>query len=94
MGGLEEVSGPVGRDCVGALQFLPDGADPGPAGGIEGRPLGDKEIADILGDLKRTPLGVDESEEFRISLAGAKRYCCIGRISGRCPMAARRRRTS
>jgi serine/threonine-protein kinase HipA len=62
----------VGRDCVGALQFLPDGVDPGPAGGIEGRPLEDKEIAGILGDLKRTPLGVDESEEFRISLAGAQ----------------------
>ena len=62
----------VGRDCVGALQFLPDGADPGPVGGIEGRPLKDKEIASILGDLKRTPLGVDESGEFRISLAGAQ----------------------
>jgi serine/threonine-protein kinase HipA len=62
----------VGRDCVGALQFLPDGADPGPAGGIEGRELGDEEIAGILGDLKRTPLGVDESGEFRISLAGAQ----------------------
>lgn len=62
----------VGRDCVGALQFLPDGADPGPAGGIAGRPLGDEEIAAILGDLKRTPLGVDESGEFRISLTGAQ----------------------
>jgi serine/threonine-protein kinase HipA len=62
----------VGRDCVGALQFLPDGADPGPAGGIEGRPLEDKAIANLLGDLKRTPLGVDESGEFRISLAGAQ----------------------
>ena len=62
----------VGRDCVGALQFLPDGADPGPAGGIEGRPLEDEEIAGILGDLRRTPLGVDESGEFRISLAGAQ----------------------
>jgi len=62
----------VGRDCVGALQFLPDGTDPGPAGGIEGRPLADDEIAAILGDLRRTPLGVDESEEFRLSLAGAQ----------------------
>ena len=62
----------VGRDCIGALQFLPEGADPGPAGGIDGRPLEDSEIAAILGDLKRTPLGVDESEEFRISLAGAQ----------------------
>ena len=62
----------VGRDCVGALQFLTDGEEPGPVGGISGRPLKDEEIADILSDLKRTPLGVDESEEFRISLAGAQ----------------------
>jgi serine/threonine-protein kinase HipA len=62
----------LGRDCVGALQFLPDGKDPGPAGGLSGRPISDKEVANILGDLKRTPLGVDESEEFRISLAGAQ----------------------
>ena len=62
----------VGRDCVGALQFLPDGEEPGSVGGLSGRPLNDKEIADILSDLKRTPLGVDESEEFRISLAGAQ----------------------
>jgi serine/threonine-protein kinase HipA len=62
----------VGRDCVGALQFLPDGADPGPVGGLSGRPLSDNDIAGILGDLKRTPLGVDESDEFRISLAGAQ----------------------
>lgn len=62
----------VGRDCVGALQFLPDGEDPGPVGGVSGRPVSDKDIADILGDLKRTPLGVDESEEFRISLAGVQ----------------------
>jgi serine/threonine-protein kinase HipA len=51
---------------------LPDGKDPGPAGGLSGRPISDKEVANILGDLKRTPLGVDESEEFRISLAGAQ----------------------
>lgn len=46
----------VGRDCVGALQFLPEGADPGPVGGIEGRPIPDEEVARILGDLNRTPL--------------------------------------
>lgn len=62
----------VGRDCIGALQFLTDGEEPGPVGAISGRPLKDKEIADILSDLKRTPLGVDESEEFRISLAGTQ----------------------
>ena len=62
----------IGRDCVGALQFLPEGSDPGPAGSLEGRPLRDTEIAELLGDLKRTPLGLEESGEFRISLAGAQ----------------------
>ena len=57
---------------MGAVQFLPDGVDPGPVGGLSGRPLNDREVADILSDLKRTPLGVDESGEFRISLAGAQ----------------------
>jgi serine/threonine-protein kinase HipA len=62
----------VGRDCVGALQFLPDGVEPGPAGTVEGRPVGEDYIARKIGDLTATPLGVDEDEEFRISLAGAQ----------------------
>src|SRR6516164_8014127 len=40
----------VGRDCVGALQFLPDGDDPGPAGAVEGKPVDDAGIAHMLGD--------------------------------------------
>lgn len=62
----------VGRDCVGALQFLREGTAPGPAGHLSGRSISDPEIAGILNDLKRTPLGADESEEFRISLAGVQ----------------------
>jgi serine/threonine-protein kinase HipA len=62
----------VGRDCVGALQFLPEGMDPGTAGSLEGRPLEDTDIAAMLGDLRRAPLGLDEEGEFRISLAGAQ----------------------
>jgi serine/threonine-protein kinase HipA len=62
----------IGRDCVGALQFLPDGVEPGPAGAIEGRAVGQDYIARKIGDLTTTPLGVDEDEEFRISLAGAQ----------------------
>lgn len=73
----------VGRDCVGALQFLPDGKDPGPAGAVSGRRLGDKEIADILGRLKRNPLGVDDAEEFRISLAGAQEKTALLKWKGR-----------
>jgi len=62
----------IGRDCVGALQFLPEGAAPGPVGQVEGRPLSVEEIAAILGDLNRTPLGVTDEGEFRICIAGAQ----------------------
>jgi len=62
----------VGRDCVGALQFLPEGVEPGAAGAVNGRPVGADYIARKIGDLTATPLGVDEDEEFRISLAGAQ----------------------
>lgn len=62
----------VGRDCVGALQFLPDDEEPGPVGAVAGRAIGNDEIARILSDLKATPLGIDEDAEFRISLAGAQ----------------------
>ena len=62
----------VGRDCVGALQLLPEGVEPEPAGTVKGRPISDDYIARKLGDLDAAPLGVSEDEEFRISLAGAQ----------------------
>jgi serine/threonine-protein kinase HipA len=62
----------IGRDCVGALQFLPDGMEPGPAGQVSGSPMTAKAIATILANLKRTPLGVSTEDEFRISIAGAQ----------------------
>jgi serine/threonine-protein kinase HipA len=62
----------IGRDCVGALQFLHEGDESGPAGTVAGDEINDEEIARILGDLKTTPLGLDENEDFRISLAGTQ----------------------
>lgn len=62
----------IGRDCVGALQFLPEGTDPGKAGAIDARAVDDKEVAAIVGDLGRNPLGIGDDQEFRISLAGAQ----------------------
>jgi len=62
----------IGRDCVGALQFLPDGAEPGRAGVVTGKPVSDEKIAEILVNLEAAPLGAGADEEFRISLAGAQ----------------------
>jgi serine/threonine-protein kinase HipA len=62
----------IGRDCVGALQFLPDGVQPDPAGSVKAEAVTDTAIAEILAGLKGAPLGLGEDEEFRISLAGVQ----------------------
>ena len=62
----------IGRDCVGALQFLPDGTTPGAAGAIDARVASDQDVAAILANLARNPLGIGPDQEFRISLAGAQ----------------------
>lgn len=62
----------IGRDCVGALQFLPDGIDPGKAGKINAKPISDVGIAGKLSNLATAPLGLGEDKEFRISIAGVQ----------------------
>jgi len=62
----------IGRDCVGALQFLPEGEEPGAGDVLTGEPLSDTQIAAMLKDLHRTPLGIRAERDFRISVAGAQ----------------------
>lgn len=62
----------IGRDCVGALQFLPENTEPAPIDKIDARPVTENEIAAILANLTRSPLGLGDDQEFRISLAGAQ----------------------
>jgi serine/threonine-protein kinase HipA len=62
----------IGRDCVGALQFIPEDSEPEWTGAVVGMPISDEEIARKLRDLKTAPLGLDENDDFRISIAGAQ----------------------
>jgi serine/threonine-protein kinase HipA len=62
----------MGRDCVGALQFIVDGEDVRPADVMDATRITDASIADLLENLGSNPLGFDEAREFRISLAGAQ----------------------
>lgn len=62
----------IGRDCIGALQFLPDGVEPGPVGDVQGDRIDDSRIAKRLSTLATSPLGLGDDDEFRISLAGAQ----------------------
>ena len=62
----------IGRDCVGALQFLAEGEEPGDSRVLTGELLSDNQIAAMLKDLGRTPLGIRAERDFRISVAGAQ----------------------
>lgn len=64
----------IGRDCVGALQFI--GADDEGAVGdtatISGEAMNDQAIEKLLKGLAQAPLGLDEDNAFRISVAGVQ----------------------
>lgn len=62
----------IGRDCVGAMQFLPHGEDPGDPFRIEGMAQTEAQIASTIRDLAVSPLGLGPDNAFRISLAGAQ----------------------
>jgi serine/threonine-protein kinase HipA len=72
----------LGRDCVGALQFLPDGMDPGAVGDTAGRPVSDDEVSELIRNLATAPLGVGDDEDFRISIAGAQEKTALLRRDG------------
>ena len=58
----------IGRDCVGALQFLPQGEERPDVSSIKARRIKDEAIAGIIGNLARNPLGIEEDGgDFRIS---------------------------
>lgn len=62
----------LGRDCVGAMQFIPEGEEVAQVGAPRGEALAEGVIEAMLRNLKRAPLGVDPEHEFRISIAGAQ----------------------
>jgi serine/threonine-protein kinase HipA len=73
----------LGHDCVGALQFLPEGIDPGPAGKIEGKLIGEAEVTELIQNLATAPLGMGDDDDFRISIAGAQEKTALLRRDGK-----------
>jgi serine/threonine-protein kinase HipA len=73
----------LGHDCVGALQFLLEGIDPGPTGGTDGQPVDEQTIADLINNLAAAPLGMGEDDDFRISIAGAQEKTALLQKDGR-----------
>ena len=68
----------IGRDCVGALQFIGDDDDHhdhdrhGDGQTIAGDVVDDEAIEKLLKGLAQAPLGLTRDDDFRISVAGAQ----------------------
>lgn len=64
----------VGRDCVGALQLMPEDETPQRVRTIRGQPLDEAEIERVLQNVVRSDgtANRDEDEDLRISIAGAQ----------------------
>ena len=74
----------IGRDCVGAVQLLPEGEEPDRWDTLDLQRLKTKEIEAILRAVPTAsaPLlnGADGSGDFRISLAGAQEKTALTRM--------------
>lgn len=62
----------IGRDCVGALQIMPDGETPPAAGAIQCEPLSGTQVAEHLAGTLTAPAFAQDDDSFRISIAGAQ----------------------
>ncbi|MBL0938584.1 MAG: type II toxin-antitoxin system HipA family toxin [Gemmatimonadaceae bacterium] len=76
----------IGRDCVGAIQILPEGEIPDSRTALDGEPLTSSEVARILRGVTSTDsMGARDTadEPFRISVAGAQEKTALLRKDGR-----------
>ena len=74
----------IGRDCVGALRFVPERLDPGDPAKMSSRPISDNEIAARIAALGVSPLGMEsDDQEFRISIAGVQEKTAFLKVDGK-----------
>lgn len=78
----------IGRDCVGAVQLLPEGKTPEDVFSVQVEPLDDSQVERRLvsaiapsGPLGKSSAG--EEEDFRISIAGAQEKTAFTWYKGR-----------
>jgi len=78
----------IGRDCVGAVQLLPDGVEPVGWNRIDAEPLSETQLRDLIdavpADTAPGPHGAPTNDDlFRISLAGAQEKTALTRVGRR-----------
>lgn len=74
----------VGRDCVGALQLLPEASHPEGVRTIDATPLTDRDVEKVLAGALSSDTAVSgDDDDFRISIAGAQEKTALLRHDGR-----------
>lgn len=74
----------VGRDCVGAIQLLPDGSAPTGVFEIAASPLSALQVEkQLLGAVSPASAALTEADDFRISIAGAQEKTALTWHAGR-----------
>ncbi|MEO6958434.1 MAG: type II toxin-antitoxin system HipA family toxin, partial [Burkholderiaceae bacterium] len=75
-GAAFELLAAIGRDCVGAIQLLPDGQPPDDVFSIQAQALTEADIAKILRATTVSPAALGQNDalddDFRISIAGGQ----------------------
>jgi serine/threonine-protein kinase HipA len=71
--GAFELLAEIGRDCVGALEIIPEDAAPAGTSPLKAEVLSEAQVAQILrGTTTSNALGWRDDDDFRISIAGAQ----------------------
>lgn len=76
----------IGRDCVGAVQLLPEGTQPTDLHDIRFQPLDEAQVAELLRRVTAAPgpgRPAGDDNAFRISIAGAQEKCGLLHHAGR-----------
>lgn len=74
----------IGRDCVGAIQLLPEESAPPEVRTLTAEPLTSQQISQQLSTMLRAlPGSQAEDDDFRISLAGAQEKTALLQLGGK-----------
>jgi serine/threonine-protein kinase HipA len=73
----------IGRDCVGAVQLLPEGEKPVGFDRIDAETLSDRRVEQLIAGSLSSSRAFGQDDDFRISLAGAQEKTALLYHNGR-----------
>ena len=73
----------IGKDCVGALQFIEEGEAPPKKQKVKALPITTGQIEESLRKLPYQPLGLKKDQDFRISIAGIQNKLAYLKVKGK-----------